>query len=72
MTTKKYESFCVTVNPEVKEAIKRIADKNNMSVSYVARLLLADSIKHINDRMSLKWYYNNKKEQCCQKALGEN
>jgi predicted transcriptional regulator len=54
MTTKKYESFCVTVNPEVKETIKRIADKNNMSISYVARLLLADSIKHINERNVLK------------------
>lgn len=54
MTTKKYESFCVTVNPEVKESIKRIADKNNMSVSYVARLLLADSIKHINERNVFK------------------
>lgn len=54
MTTKKYEVFSMTVNPEVKETLKRIADKNNMSVSYVARMLLIDSIEHINERNVFK------------------
>lgn len=54
MTTKKYEVFSITVNPEVKETIKRIADKNNMSVSYVARTLLIDAIKHIDERNIFK------------------
>lgn len=54
MTTKKYEVFNITVYPEDKEAIKRIADKNNMTASFVARLLLADAVKHINERNIFK------------------
>ena len=49
-----YEILNITVFPEDKQAIKRIAAKNKMTASYVARLLIADGIKHIKERNIIK------------------
>jgi hypothetical protein len=49
-----YEILNITVFPEDKQAIKRIAAKNKMTASYVARLLIADGIKHIKERNIFK------------------
>ena len=54
MTSKKFVMLGATVNPSDKETIERIADKNNLSVSYVTRMLLADSIKHLRERNVFK------------------
>jgi hypothetical protein len=37
-----------------KETIDRIAEMNNVSISYVTRMLIADSIKHISERNIFK------------------
>lgn len=47
---KNYEMLGVMVSKDDKETIKKIATQNKMTMSYVARLLLSDSIEHIHER----------------------
>jgi len=47
---KNYEMLGVMVSKDDKAAIKKIADQNQMTMSYVARLLLSDSVEHIRER----------------------
>ncbi|MBP7067635.1 MAG: hypothetical protein KBB04_05075 [Methanothrix sp.] len=50
MTKPKFVFLGATINPSDKEAIDRIAEMNNVSISYVTRMLIADSIQHISER----------------------
>ncbi len=54
MTKPKFVFLGATINPSDKEAIDRIAEMNNVSISYVTRMLIADSIKHISERNIFK------------------
>lgn len=50
----KNEMLGVMLCPSDKEAIKKIATRNNMTMSFVARVLIADSLKHISERNIFK------------------
>ena len=54
MTKPKFVFLGATINPSDKEAIDRIAVMNSVSISYVTRMLIADSIKHISERNIFK------------------
>ena len=54
MTKPKFVFLGATINPSDKEAIDRIAEMNNVSISYVTRMLIADGIKHIKERNIFK------------------
>jgi hypothetical protein len=54
MTKPKFVFLGATINPSDKEAIDRIAEMNNVSISYVTRMLIADSLRHISERNIFK------------------
>ncbi len=54
MMKEKNEMLGVMLCPSDKEAIKKIATRNNMTMSFVARVLIADSLKHISERNIFK------------------
>jgi hypothetical protein len=51
---REFEMLGVMVPKNDKEAIKEIADRNRITISDVARLLLRDSLEHISERDILK------------------
>lgn len=54
MTKEKFVFLGATINQSDREAIDRIAEMNNVSISYVTRMLIADGIKHIAERNIFK------------------
>ena len=55
MMKEKNEMLGVMLCPSDKEAIKKeIATRNNVTMSFVARALIADSLKHISERNIFK------------------
>ena len=54
MKKEKFVFLGATIHPSDKEAIDRIAEMNSVSISYVTRMLIADSLKHITDRNIFK------------------
>lgn len=44
----------VMLSQNDKDAIRKIAEKNNITLSLVARILITDSLKHISERDVLK------------------
>jgi hypothetical protein len=59
MTKPKFVFLGATINPSDKEAIDRIAEMNNVSISYVTRMLIADRLKHIRERDIFKMNVDN-------------
>ena len=54
MTKPKFVFLGATINPSDKEAIDRIAEMNSVSISYVTRMLIADSLRHISEHNIFK------------------
>jgi hypothetical protein len=54
MKKEKNEMLGVMLSQSDKDAIRKIAEKNNITLSLVARILIADSLKHIGERNVLK------------------
>lgn len=50
----RFEMLGVMVPSSNKKAIKEIAIRNRLTISDVARMLIADGIEHISDREILK------------------
>jgi len=50
MKKEKNEMLGVMLSQSDKDAIKRIATRNNVTMSFVARVLITDSLKHISER----------------------
>lgn len=54
MKKEKNEMLGVMLSQSDKDAIRKIAEKNNITLSLVARILITDSLKHISERDVLK------------------
>ena len=54
MKKEKNELLGVMLSQSDKDTIRKIAEKNNITLSLVARILIADSLKHIGERNVLK------------------
>ena len=52
--SKDFEMLGVMVPSNDKEAIKEIANRNRLTISDVARMLITDGIEHIGERDILK------------------
>jgi hypothetical protein len=48
------EMFGVKLLSEDKEVLRQVAEKNRLTMSDVARLMLLDGIKHLKERNILK------------------
>ncbi len=54
MTREQNEMLGVMLTQSEKETIRKIAEKNNVTLSFVGRALIVDSLKNINERNTFK------------------